>query len=330
MFLPVKIREEDCDILRFLWRNNVNENPQEYRMTSLIFGAASSQNRNASQFELVYPEAYKAKRLDHYVDDFLKSFNSIKEAKHVSIQVYKIHRKAAFELRGWASNKIKVLNKMSDTQNDDNSGAIHKLKKTLDLQWDIKSDTLVLSWIRSDPWSFKPFVAHRLAEWEEHTTVKCWRWVPTKLNVADDATRDPPIDFDETHRWFRGPDFLRQNEDKWLQKIIESERPTGEERLCTTLTLVSEEVSQVVPNVSRFSRWTRLLRMAKLIMKHYVMNEIKQRYYNTSLRSKLRKIAYECQWCKINRSLPKMPSAEGDLPPERPTSSPTSFHVYGG
>ncbi|GBP95022.1 hypothetical protein EVAR_91829_1 [Eumeta japonica] len=68
--------------------------------------------------------------------------------------------------------------------------------------------------------------------------------------------------------------------------------------------------------------------IAKLIMKHYherfnhgnhntVMNEIRQKYYITSLRSKLRKIAHECQWCRINRSLPKMPSAEGDLPPER-------------
>ncbi|GBP28587.1 hypothetical protein EVAR_85786_1 [Eumeta japonica] len=47
------------------------------------------------------------------------------------------------------------------------------------------------------------------------------------------------------------------------------------------------------------------------------MNEIRQRYYITSLRSKLPKIAYECQWCRINRSLPKIPSAEGDLPPER-------------
>ncbi|GBP12287.1 hypothetical protein EVAR_75581_1 [Eumeta japonica] len=127
MFLRVKIREEDRDSLRFLWRNNMNENPQEYRMTSLIFGAASSpctaiyiKNRNASEFELEYPEACKAIRLDHYVDDFLKSFNSIEEAKRVSKQVYEIHRKAAFELRGWASNEIEVLNEMPDTRNDDN------------------------------------------------------------------------------------------------------------------------------------------------------------------------------------------------------------------
>ncbi|GBP03651.1 hypothetical protein EVAR_2406_1 [Eumeta japonica] len=71
----------------------------------------------------------------------------------------------------------------------------------------------VLSWIRSDPRSFTPFVAHRLDELEEHVMVKCWRWMPTKLNVADDATRSPPTDFDETHRWFHDRDFLRKNED---------------------------------------------------------------------------------------------------------------------
>ncbi|GBP66895.1 hypothetical protein EVAR_60952_1 [Eumeta japonica] len=151
MFLRVKIREEDRDSLRFLWRNNMHENPQEYRMTSLIFGAASSpctaiyiKNRNASEFELEYPEACKAIRLDHYVDDFLKSFNSIEEARRVSKQVYEIHRKAAFELRGWASNEIEVLNEMPDTRNDDNVqlGGDTRIEKTLGLQWDINNDAL--------------------------------------------------------------------------------------------------------------------------------------------------------------------------------------------
>ncbi|GBP48634.1 hypothetical protein EVAR_28020_1 [Eumeta japonica] len=31
-----------------------------------------------------------------------------------------------------------------------------------------RSRCIILSWIRSDPRSFKPFVAHRLAELEEH------------------------------------------------------------------------------------------------------------------------------------------------------------------
>ncbi|GBP71488.1 hypothetical protein EVAR_103374_1 [Eumeta japonica] len=66
----------------------------------------------------------------------------------------------------------------------------------------------VLSWINADPRSFKPFVAHRLAEIEETSGAKNWRWVPSEDNVADDATRVPPNEFLSEHRWFKGPKFL--------------------------------------------------------------------------------------------------------------------------
>ncbi|GBP91507.1 hypothetical protein EVAR_66097_1 [Eumeta japonica] len=131
----------------------------------------------------------------------------------------------------------------------------------------------VLSWIRSDPRSFKPFVI----VWPNGgTTVKCWRWVPTKLNVADDATRDPPTHFDETHRWFHGPDFLRKSEENGRRKPVESERPTGR-RSCTTLTLVNKEDSQVVPNVSRFSSWTRLLRSTARVLQAIDLFRVKRK-----------------------------------------------------
>ncbi|GBP63769.1 hypothetical protein EVAR_40369_1 [Eumeta japonica] len=62
----------------------------------------------------------------------------------------------------------------------------------------------VLTWIKTGARAYKPFVAHRLAEIEEETKTTEWRWVPTAHNVADDATREPPADFDQAHRWFRG------------------------------------------------------------------------------------------------------------------------------
>ncbi|GBP22937.1 hypothetical protein EVAR_95337_1 [Eumeta japonica] len=159
----------------------------------------------------------------------------------------------------------------------------------------------VLSWIRSDPRSFKPFVAHRLAELEEHTTVKCWRWVPTKLNVADDATRDPPTHFDETHRWFHGPDFLRKSEDEWPQETVESERPTGEERSCTTLTLVNKEDSQVVPNVSRFSSWTRLLRSTARVLQAIDLFRVKRKVNALKHKRTATKTSSDPTWKHINK-----------------------------
>ncbi|GBP08135.1 hypothetical protein EVAR_2927_1 [Eumeta japonica] len=62
----------------------------------------------------------------------------------------------------------------------------------------------VLTWIRTGARSYKPFVAHRIAELEESTKKVEWKWVPTKENVADDVTRDAPSNLDQDHRWFHG------------------------------------------------------------------------------------------------------------------------------
>ncbi|GBP85537.1 hypothetical protein EVAR_58072_1 [Eumeta japonica] len=399
------------------------------------------QNRNASEFELEYPEACKAIRLDHYVDDFLKSFNSIEEARRVSKQVYEIHRKAAFELRGWASNEIEVLNEMPDTRNDDNVqlGGDTRIGKTLGLQWDINNDALgfnlglrntptevletslpptkrqvtsavmsvfdplglaspvlitgkcmlqdiwrsgidwdetieadahkkwlkwvndikklasiriprcispghtegatcvrrrerkvvrcgrvlaykiertrkrsfansrkssrrsleILSWIRSDPRSFKPLSLIAWPNWR-NTTVKCWRWVPTKLNVADDATRDPPTHFDETHRWFHGPDFLRKAKTNGRRKLLKR-NADGEERSCTTLTLVNKEDSQVVPNVSRFSSWTRLLRSTARVLQAIDLFRVKRKVNALKHKRTATKTSSDPTWKHISK-----------------------------
>ncbi|XP_045535696.1 uncharacterized protein LOC123721308 [Papilio machaon] len=66
----------------------------------------------------------------------------------------------------------------------------------------------VLQWIRSDPRTFKPYVAHRLGEIDELTRVMEWRYVPTGLNVADVATREdaPEILYSDNGTNFRGAD----------------------------------------------------------------------------------------------------------------------------
>lgn len=74
----------------------------------------------------------------------------------------------------------------------------------------------VVQWIRADRVQFRPFVAHRIAEILEETTVADWRWLPTAHNAADDATRAKyPVRFVADSRWLRGPDFLLQAELQW-------------------------------------------------------------------------------------------------------------------
>ncbi|XP_062709246.1 uncharacterized protein LOC134288424 [Aedes albopictus] len=67
----------------------------------------------------------------------------------------------------------------------------------------------VLAWIRSDHRRYKQFVAHRIGEILSLTQAECWRWVPSKHNVADCLTkwvRDSEPD--SNGRWFQGPSYL--------------------------------------------------------------------------------------------------------------------------
>jgi hypothetical protein len=94
------------------------------------------------------------------------------------------------------------------------------------------------------------------------TKIADWRWIPTKMNVADDATkwRDTPIIPD---RWFAGPGFLQLPESEW---------PVERNKITTT----DEEESPIQYHLhhhqhenlfdpDRFSNWTRLLRTVSFV-----------------------------------------------------------------
>ncbi|GBP81451.1 hypothetical protein EVAR_64018_1 [Eumeta japonica] len=125
----------------------------------------------------------------------------------------------------------------------------------------------VLSWINADPRSFKPFVAHRLAEIEETSSAKNWRWVPSKDNVADDATRDPPNEFSSEHRWFKGPKFLLNDPSDWPSNRINT-IDQSEEIIETKAVNVIREKTPIapVPDPYRFSSYDRLLRAAARLL----------------------------------------------------------------
>jgi hypothetical protein len=74
----------------------------------------------------------------------------------------------------------------------------------------------VLCWLRSDARRYKQFVASRVGEILEDSDVASWNWVPTSLNVADEATRDVAApDLRSESRWFNGPLFLRLSPADW-------------------------------------------------------------------------------------------------------------------
>ncbi|XP_055605793.1 uncharacterized protein LOC129753966 [Uranotaenia lowii] len=133
----------------------------------------------------------------------------------------------------------------------------------------IRSTTLwsdsrtVLAWIRSDTRRYRQFVACRVGESLTSSNAEEWRWVPSKENVADDATKwGRGFDFTPSSRWFQGPSFLYQEESEWpAESIVEVDT---EEELVECL--VHQEVQeQRMVDWQNFSKWKILLRAVAFV-----------------------------------------------------------------
>ncbi|XP_058445267.1 uncharacterized protein LOC131426502 [Malaya genurostris] len=93
-------------------------------------------------------------------------------------------------------------------------GETHKLKPSQRFFWTDSRD--VLCWLNSDHRKYNQFVAVRVSELLELTDLNEWNWVPSKLNVADDATKwQQTPDLSPTSRWYRCPEFLWKLREQW-------------------------------------------------------------------------------------------------------------------
>lgn len=70
--------------------------------------------------------------------------------------------------------------------------------------------TIVLSWIKAPCYTWKTFVANRVAEIQEGTTPETWRHVSSEENPADIATRAAmPTQLQSSELWWSGPYWLQ-------------------------------------------------------------------------------------------------------------------------
>ena len=77
--------------------------------------------------------------------------------------------------------------------------------------------TTVLYMIHNSSKRFPTFVANRLAKIDETSHPNQWKYVPSNLNLADDATKG--VDASKLinqSRWINGPDFLTFEDNLWL------------------------------------------------------------------------------------------------------------------
>lgn len=152
-----------------------------------------------------------------------------------------------------------------------------RLSKTIQELHSIKIDEVtywsdskcVLLWINSDELRFKQFVAVRINEILETTTRAEWRYVPSKLNVADDATKCNETEIKDSSRWFNGPEFLKKSNDEWPKsaKIV-----PDEEQVLLQIEIVNEQLEDIDDVIERISpqykaKWRSMVRVIAWMLK---------------------------------------------------------------
>ena len=79
-----------------------------------------------------------------------------------------------------------------------------------------RDSRIVLGHIANDTRAFKTIVANRVHMIQENSSVKQWKYAPSKENPADDASRGMNFkNFSNIDRWFQGPKFLRKPQSSW-------------------------------------------------------------------------------------------------------------------
>ena len=117
----------------------------------------------------------------------------------------------------------------------------------------------VLSWITAEDRRYDTFVSNRIAEIQDLTERRDWRYVPSHLNNADVASRGLPLaELQTCTTWGNGPHFLHTSADMWPEhlEIVNAAQPVQ-----------SQQTRETVLDAGRFSRWTVAVRTMATVLR---------------------------------------------------------------
>ena len=156
MFHQVRTSECDRDVLRFLWWRDgkLDEQPTVYRMKVHLFGGVWSPSccsfvlrRTAEDFRDKYGDEVAETVLSNfYVDDCLKSVDTVERAVHIAHQLIELLNNGGFRLTKWISSSREV---MSGIPEEDQLQKVRSLdlqcealpvERALGVNWDVEND----------------------------------------------------------------------------------------------------------------------------------------------------------------------------------------------
>lgn len=147
----------------------------------------------------------------------------------------------------------------------------------------------VLKYIGNEHTRFRTFVANRIAVIRENTNVSQWRFIGTKINPADVASRGVKATaFVKCSEWLNGPDFLWTSESEWPQNPLQS-LPLAEDDVEVkrkTICIIAVQTSHnpTWHLLHHYSSWTKLKRavVVYLKLKDYLLLKTKRKKHDVT------------------------------------------------
>ena len=122
MFLQIRLKEEDMDSHRYLWRDlDPKATPKIYRMTRVTFGVVSSPflaigtiQEHVKRCKGTFPVASSEILRNTYVDDFASGRDNVQETLKLQQSATELMQKAAFNLTKWSSNSSELMDSLPE------------------------------------------------------------------------------------------------------------------------------------------------------------------------------------------------------------------------
>ncbi|XP_045542800.1 uncharacterized protein LOC123723621 [Papilio machaon] len=150
MYRQIRVRDEDTDSQRILWRFDPNQELECYKLVRLTFGtscapylAVKCLQQLAKDEQLKYPIAAKIILEDFYMDDLLSGGETEDEVIEIYEQLNKVMKAGGFNLQKWCTNSEKLLKYIKTDKQRADSSLVFKendMVKVLGISWNKNTD----------------------------------------------------------------------------------------------------------------------------------------------------------------------------------------------
>ena len=135
--------------------------------------------------------------------------------------------------------------------------------------------TCVLSYIRNESRRFQTFVANRISKIHDASEPTQWKYINTKLNLADDASRGLTADdIVRNERWLKGPSFLWQPNEAWRNqpepgpKNLDNDPELKRDTPILAATIEESRIDPMCQRFEKFSTWKGLKKAIAWVIRY--------------------------------------------------------------